>query len=70
MLLANAGMLTFKTIKFETHTTQHSTAGRDSGANLASRCPPRSGRAGHLEIGCQRRAQIETGKSLAVGNGL
>jgi hypothetical protein len=29
MLLANAGMLTFKTIKFETHATHHSTTGRD-----------------------------------------
>jgi len=34
MLLANAGMLSDKTIKFKTHMTQHSKAGRDRGLIL------------------------------------
>ena len=34
MPLANAGMLSDKTIKFKTHMTQHSTAGRDRGLIL------------------------------------
>jgi hypothetical protein len=34
MLLANAGMLSDKTIKFKTHMTQHSTARRDRGLIL------------------------------------
>lgn len=34
MLLANAGMLSDKTIKLKTHMTQHSTAGRDRGLIL------------------------------------
>src|SRR6266852_7221218 len=34
MLLANAGMLSEITIKFKTHMTEHSTAGRDRGLIL------------------------------------
>jgi len=41
-----------------------------SGADLVSPCRPRSERVSYLEIGCKGRAQIEAGKSLAVGNGL
>src|SRR5579863_3331326 len=67
--LANAGMLSDKTIEFRTVMTQHSTAGR-SGAAVANCCPPRSDRISYSEIGCQGRAQIEIGKSLAVENGL